>query len=128
MFLLDTCTLIWLAQKKDKLSPKVEKLLGSNEELLFVSVVSALEIGLLHQKQIIEFSSPLYHWWTQLLEFYEIQEIPISSTTAIRSTTLPLHHKDPSDRIIIATAIEKGLTILTPDKHIQAYPEVTTIW
>ena len=59
---------------------------------------------------------------------YIFDYLPIDCEVAIRATQLPNLHRDPADRIIIATAMVHQLKIITPDQHIQAYPEIETVW
>lgn len=55
-------------------------------------------------------------------------QVPINFQIASHSGELPPHHKDPNDRLIIATAMEYGMTIVTPDKLIQQYEGITCLW
>jgi PIN domain nuclease of toxin-antitoxin system len=55
--------------------------------------------------------------------------VPVDNAMAIRSVRLPLpFHKDPADRLIVATAIIKGAPLVTSDSRILSYPHVRTIW
>jgi PIN domain nuclease of toxin-antitoxin system len=56
------------------------------------------------------------------LASHGIIEIPVNATLALSAIALPDLHNDPPDRILVATALENDLSLLTPDKHIQAYP------
>ena len=127
--LLDTCSFIWLSQKSRKgLSKKALKLLDQNNDKLFISSISAFELGKLLEKKKAELPTNLEEWWKREIERYDITELSMTSLIALRSTRLENIHNDPADRIIIATAIEHNLAILTPDKLIQKYPLVKTLW
>lgn len=57
-----------------------------------------------------------------------MRELPLTGVIAARATLLPPIHKDPFDRLLIATAIEHQLTLLTPDQTIRQYPGLKTLW
>ena len=128
MILLDTCTLLWLAQGDKKLSKKALEHLQLSEEPLYISAISALEIGTEYRKKRLKLPLKPNEWWDKILEFYDIQALPVSSSIAFLSTRLEPIHRDPADRIIIATASENKLKILTPDKHIKAYKQAKVVW
>ncbi|MBF0239475.1 MAG: type II toxin-antitoxin system VapC family toxin [SAR324 cluster bacterium] len=71
---------------------------------------------------------PASTWFEKALILHGLQEIPLSSAIAFRATELPLLHKDPADRMIIASSLEKNLCLLTPDTHIQEYPDIQWLW
>lgn len=58
---------------------------------------------------------------------YGIEIMPIRMEHVLRAESLPLHHRDPFDRLLIAQAMEEGLAVLTDDAHFRRYP-VKTIW
>jgi PIN domain nuclease of toxin-antitoxin system len=129
MILLDTCTFLWIAkEEKEKLSKKCQEILLQNSGKIFISAISAFEIGIKCSKKNLELPYSPKEWYGLKIEKFGVQEFPITGEIALISTELPLNHQDPCDRIIIATAMEHKLTILTPDKHIQKYKKVKTLW
>jgi len=62
------------------------------------------------------------------LRLFGIHEVPIDLELALASTQLPPIHRDPFDRILIATAQKNGMTILTQDRIIPTYPHVKAVW
>ena len=128
MILLDTCTLLWLVDGQQNLSEPAKKTLLKNKETPSVSAISAFEIGIKHRKGLLKLPLPPSDWFFEALRLHGLTELPISAQIAILTTQLPLIHNDPADRMLIATAMNQTLTILTPDKHIQAYPDVKTSW
>ena len=128
MILLDTCTILWLALDQSQLSKIAKDLIDSGSQKLFLSSVSALEIGRLYQHKKLQLPLTPDEWLEKNMELLNILEIPIHNKEAILSTKLPYHHNDPADRIIIATALQYNLNILTPDKYIKNYTEINTIW
>ena len=126
MYLLDTCTLLWLASGHERLTP-VRECVARARGRLFVSAITALEIGMKSAKGKLELSLPAKEWYRRALRHHGVREIPVTGAIALRATALPRHHADPCDRVIIGTALEEDLTILTPDEHVAAY-DVATIW
>ena len=128
MFLLDTCTLLWLASESSRISPVVLEHIHNTEQL-FVSAVSALEIGIKIQKRRLSITiENIDQWFAETIEQHQCTDLPITSHIAALSTQLQTIHFDPSDRILIATAQLHDLTILTPDENIRRYPKVKTVW
>lgn len=123
MILLDTCTLIWLADDQEQLTEKAKQIIRKYKASLYISAISACEIGVKYNKGLLKLSSPAFSWFQQALEWHGIREIPVDSKIAIQATLLPAIHRDPADRIIVATAIEQSLSIITADRHIHAYTE-----
>lgn len=128
MYLLDTCSLLWLTMDPGGLSERAKALLAPREEELFVSAISAFEIGIKVQKGKLQLLLPTSGWFKEALQLHELQEIAVKGEIAAISTELPLIHSDPFDRILIATAKLHNLTLLTPDPMIQKYPDVKWAW
>lgn len=127
-FLLDTCTLLWLSADRSQLSQSAREILESPESNLAVSSISALEVALKHQKKKLELAEAPLQWFQDLLQYHQIKEIIPDAKIFIRSSELPFVHKDPFDRILLATAQIHNLTILSPDKHLNQYPEIQICW
>lgn len=128
MILLDTCTFLWLVSQQNMLSQTAFELIEKNPDNLFISSISAFEIGIKHRKGRILLPQEPDKWIPQALSFHGIHDIPIDWHIAERATSLPAVHRDPCDRIIIATARIRGMKILTPDKFIRSYPDTESIW
>lgn len=127
MILLDTCTLLWLA-RGEGLSPRAAEVITNSENGLFVSSISAMEIGTKMAKGKLVLPRPLREWWATVVEQHGMGEVPVEVEIAIASTQLPPIHGDPFDRLLIATARHLGATLLTPDAHIRSYPGLHTVW
>ena len=128
MLLLDTCTLLWLAGDPSELSVPARRSIERNTGFLFVSSISALEIGIKARKGRLRLPQPIPEWFPRALALHGLSELPVTGEIAGRSTTLPALHRDPADRILIATAEIHGLRILTPDSLIGQYTEAQTLW
>ena len=128
MFLLDTCCLIWLNATEPPLSAAARMAIQTNPGRLFVSSISAFEIAIKCAKHKLTLPSAPENWFADTLKVRGLAEITIDWQAAMRSARLPPIHSDPCDRIIIATAQLRNLTIISPDPLIKAYPGTATLW
>ena len=126
--LLDTCTLLWLASTPRELPGGVRRAITDNAGHLFISAITAFEIGIKHRRGALDLPLPPADWIARALEHHGVREVPVDWRIAERSTSLPALHRDPADRIIIATSLITGVSILTPDRQIGQYPDVSVVW
>jgi PIN domain nuclease of toxin-antitoxin system len=126
--LLDTCTLIWLSGNRKELSLVARQLIAANAGSLYISAISAWEIAVKSSTGKLVLPTPVDDWYHDVLIHHGIEEIPVTGKHGIASAELPRLHSDPADRIIIATALAEGLTLLTPDPTIRQYPNVKLAW
>lgn len=122
--LLDTHYWYWLqtGNSKELRPPQVDQLTKLNERReLFVSDISILEIARLEAGGRIPMPVPT-EIFVETARESELTFLPVSARVLIESTRLPGElHRDPCDRILIATAREHGLTLFTRDARILAY-------
>jgi PIN domain nuclease of toxin-antitoxin system len=128
MALLDTCTLLWIASGAPELSARGKDEIARHAGAVFVSAITALEIGIKVRRGKIALPKAPGAWYEAVLDFHGIREIPVTGRLAAASTRLPALHPDPCDRIIVATALEHGLIVITPDPLIHAYPGLEFVW
>ena len=93
-----------------------------------MSAISAFEIGVKYRKRALELPLEPKEWIEQALAHHGIQEVPVDWRIAELATSLQQLHRDPADRIIIATARVMKLPVLTPDPLIKAYKDVAVLW
>jgi len=128
MYLLDTCALIWLTSDQTKLSKTAHSILTRGDAVIFISPISFFEIGLLQRRKRIKLPCSLLKWTENIFKEYSINEVMINASIAATAVELPELHRDPCDRIIVATAMETDLSILSPDELISQYPRVRVVW
>lgn len=126
MILLDTCTLLWLARGEGLPAGVSDRIAGT--DAVFVSAVSALEIGIKVSKGRLILPLAPAAWWPAVLAHFDLAEVPVDGEIATRAAALPSLHADPAGRLIVATALHLGATVLTPDTAIQGYPGVRWSW
>jgi PIN domain nuclease of toxin-antitoxin system len=122
--LLDTSTLLWALGSPERLSPRARRLIESGTNL--ISVASYWEVVIKTQKGLLTIAD-LATWWQRATELIAARVLPIRASHVTALAGLPLLHKDPFDRILIAQAIAEGLDLVTKDKPIGKY-QVRTIW
>lgn len=128
MYLLDTCTLLWLVLDQAHLSDEVRSLLPLHRRQLFVSAISGFEISQKHAKGKLSLAIPVNTWMRLALRRHGLKTVSLEMDTALHAGSLPALHADPFDRLLIATAQGLGLTLLTPDPLIRQYPGLMTFW
>ena len=121
-YLLDTCTLIWLATEPEKLSPASVQAIDASGSVLLWSDVSALEIALKWSVGKLVLSDPPRHWLERQIDAWGLDCLSLRRTDIYRASELPAHHRDPFDRLLVAAALGSNATILTPDEAIRRYP------
>ena len=123
-FLLDTCTVIWLANG-DLIHPEATERLNANyreRQNTYASPLSAWELGTLVSRSRLRLERPVLKWFEDFLERGQITLAALSVPVLVDSSFLPgFPPADPADRIIIATARAMNLTILTRDRLILDY-------
>ena len=126
MYLLDTCAFIWAVQENPNLSSSVLNILAGDDEV-YVSMATFWEIAVKQTTGKLDLNKDCFELG-EICRAEEVSILPLELAYLERIKRLPLIHKDPFDRLIIATAIERGLTLLTSDSQIIKYPDVKTLW
>ena len=124
--LLDTHVLIWWLEKSARLGPRTKKILLSPATRTVVSAASIWEIAIKAGSNRLDLGDHLEAWVPRLSSEWGVHLLPITFEHATVTGSLPRHHADPFDRILVAQAQSEGLTILTVDPAIAAY-DVRTI-
>lgn len=122
--LLDTSVLLWALGAPDRLSTRARRIVDGSENV--VSVASYWEVVIKTQKGLLSIADPAT-WWKRATELMAVRILPIRVSHVTALAALPMVHKDPFDRILIAQAIAEGLDLVTNDEHIRSYP-MRTIW
>jgi PIN domain nuclease of toxin-antitoxin system len=122
--LLDTHVILWVAGQPEKLSEPTRSFLTMPENSLFFSAASIWEIVIKRGLGREDFKVDPVRLEKMLISHGYI-ELPITAEHALRVETLPLLHKDPFDRLLIAQARAEGMQLLTVDASILQYGEST---
>jgi PIN domain nuclease of toxin-antitoxin system len=131
MVILDTQAWLWWTHDLSRLSQRARKAAQEAEDTdgIRVSVISAWEVAVKSALGKLELSMDIDAWHKQSSTYPNLIVEPLSARDAIDSARLPgAFHKDPADRIIVAMARRYGVSLITSDRLIRAYPHVATIW
>src|SRR5579864_7505085 len=130
MILVDTHVVVWLAFDQDKLSKKARAAINQARQEgqgLAISDITLLELATLTSKGRIRLDISLESFLREIEARFIV--LPISGRACVRALGLPeAYPKDPADRIIAATALVEGLSLLTSDRDIRRSRALHTIW
>ncbi|TYQ01500.1 UNVERIFIED_ORG: PIN domain nuclease of toxin-antitoxin system [Gordonia westfalica J30] len=115
--LLDTNALLWLVTDPDRLAPSALDILGEPANNLYVSAASAWEIAIKTRLGRLD-AGPLLSSWSETIAAMAAMDLPIDAIDGAHAGQLVWDHRDPFDRMIVAQATRRGLTIATSDKAI----------
>jgi PIN domain nuclease of toxin-antitoxin system len=125
--LLDTHTLLWAAANDKRVSPHVYVVLREKQHSFFLSAASAWEIVIKHGTGKLSLPDAPGRFLSNCVRLFALHPLSITFEHSLQVETLPAHHSDPFDRILIAQAQAEDLTILTNDKAFADY-SVATLW
>ena len=126
-YLVDTHVLIWWITEDYRLSSKAAKIIRSHKNLLYWSTASSWEMSIKWTLGRLELGEPLESLIPTELTKNQIEIVPIENKHAILAGQLPLHHKDPFDRMLIAQARLESMGIITNDSKFKLY-DAETHW
>jgi len=126
-FLLDTHTLIWAATLDDQLSVKAKQIILDCNNKLFLSVASIWEMSIKASIGKLILQQPLEQIINEQIQINSIHILNIESAHALGVASLPWHHRDPFDRLLIAQSEIEKLTILGCDTVMDSYG-ISRIW
>jgi PIN domain nuclease of toxin-antitoxin system len=124
--LLDTHTFLWFIDDSPRLSARAKALLESDADLL-LSVASLWEISIKISIGKLTLAQPFDVFLQQQLTSNDIEMLPISLVHLGVVSTLPFHHRDPFDRLLIAQAIIEKMPVVGIDAAFDAY-SITRLW
>lgn len=119
--LLDTQCWLWMAAFPEKLSPRTRELVEDERHELYLSAASAWEIAIKHSLGKLQLPESPERYVMNRCDRLRTEPLPIDHAHALRVATLPPHHRDPFDRLLVAQAQIEGLPILTSDQVFGRY-------
>jgi PIN domain nuclease of toxin-antitoxin system len=127
ILLLDTCALLWFLSNDPQLSVKARTAIEEPTNVRWVSPISLLEIALKVRIGKLPLRRPFGALFPAELVANDIHLLPIDARHIEPLTTLPFHHNDPFDRLIVATSLVETLRLVSPDAILDAYG-VNRLW
>jgi PIN domain nuclease of toxin-antitoxin system len=125
--LIDTSCWLWSLSDPEHLNKKARELLSDPGQALFLSSASSWEIAIKAALGKIRLPESPEKYIPSRMAALNILGLPIEHAHALHVFSLPPHHRDPFDRLLIAQAQVEGMTILTADRSFAPY-KVKTIW
>lgn len=124
VIVLDTHIWFWWITEEHQRYPAAWRDLIENADRVLVSPVSCFEIALAHQRGKLTLPCEAGQWLDQALTPASIELLPLTAAIAARAVALSPIHKDPFDRIIIASALEHPAQLASVDSVFPNYPEL----
>jgi PIN domain nuclease of toxin-antitoxin system len=125
--LLDTHVLLWAALEPGRLSQTARLALASVANVRFVSAVSAWEISQKVGLGRLDLGCPVAEFLAAQVDALWLTPLPLTAGHAVLVSALPLLHRDPADRLLVAQARAESITLVTADGSIRQY-DIETLW
>lgn len=125
--LVDTHAMLWWLRDDARLSRRARTILKDGANTLVWSVASSWEIAVKLRTGKLALDRPLERLYADLVTDQGVEVLPIGHEHCARLAELPLHHRDPFDRMLIVQAQNARLPVLTADPKLSAY-DVELVW
>jgi PIN domain nuclease of toxin-antitoxin system len=125
--LLDTHTFIWYVLEAERLSSVATELINDGNNQVLLSLASVWEIAIKQSIGKMNFSLPIQTFVEQQLHLNDLHLLNIRIEHVATVATLPLHHRDPFDRLLIAQAMVENIPIISADVAFDAYA-IQRLW
>ena len=132
MIVLDTHALLWWISNPERIPSKARRQLDralADNATITASCISSWEISMLVQRGRLELTIPVDAWIAHAEELPWMEFVPVDNRVALRSTQLDgFPHRDPADRLIVATTLVLNATLVTADERLRSWKPLRTIW
>jgi len=125
--LLDTQALLWFDEGSSRLSHRAKALLEDPMNDLLLSAASYWEIAIKVSTKKLVLATPFHEFITRVIADNSLTILPIEVVHCAELISLPFHHRDPFDRVMIAQSIIERVPVVTSDDQFEKYP-VTRLW
>jgi PIN domain nuclease of toxin-antitoxin system len=126
-FLIDTHCWLWAVMSPDRLSPKAISMIESATNKVVLSCVSTLEIAIKVSIGKLHLSEPAHDFVYSQMAALSMTSLPVYLSHSLRVSELPLHHRDPFDRLLVAQSQIERVPLMTADEALAAY-DIDIIW
>ena len=132
MILLDTHALVWWVAEPKRIPAKARRGIDAAvkaNQAIAVSSITVWEIAMLVARKRLAFTIDADAWIESVEALPFLTFLPVDNRVAVRSVQLEgFPHRDPADRLIVATALGVGATVVTADSRLRSYKPITTLW
>lgn len=125
--LLDTQCWLWMHAQPERFSPAALAVIEDTRNQLFFSAAGAWEIAIKYALGMLPLPLPPAEYVPSRMERGDTAPLPVAHEHALRVATLPPHHRDPFDRLLVAQCEAERLHLLTADPQLQPY-DIEVIW
>jgi PIN domain nuclease of toxin-antitoxin system len=126
-YLLDTTVFVWSLREPERLNKKAFEILEAEDKDVFLSAVSSWEIIIKSSIGRLALPKEPGELLTEALINFSLQPLSITHLHSLAVQDLPLHHRDPFDRMLVAQARSESMILLAGDSIFEKYP-VETLW
>jgi PIN domain nuclease of toxin-antitoxin system len=126
-YLLDTGVWLWALDSPEQLRPEIVAILSDGTEEIFLSAATTWELSIKVALGKLKFPVPIRRSVPRFMREQDLKPLSVTHGHAARVYDLPLHHRDPFDRLLVAQALVEKLTLLTADREIRKY-DVPVVW
>lgn len=121
-YVLDTCALIWWTLDPDKLSKKASQAcLKMTKDEVYISSISLWELGVKIKNKKLDLGMGLETFLSKLEQLSYLTILPVDTTLWLKNLDLDWKHRDPADRTIVATALQRKAHLITKDEVIRKF-------
>jgi PIN domain nuclease of toxin-antitoxin system len=129
LIVLDTHALLWWALDPEQLSERAAATLREMEQAGgYASSISIWELGIKIKRRKLTLPMTIEEFARRIEQGGIVELVPIDTNVWLRSLGLDWKHRDPADRIIVATALVKKVPVLSKDRALRSCREVATVW
>ena len=125
--LFDTHAFLWAISEDPRLSPTARQIFTAADSEVLISVAGIWEILVKAEVGRLPFPRPAGSYLRRQLTKTSTAVLPILLSHVLRLEALPLHHRDPFDRIILAQAMEEEIPVVSADSKFRMYP-IEVLW
>jgi PIN domain nuclease of toxin-antitoxin system len=126
--LLDTQCWLWSLSSPEQLNGAAINAISDETNEILLSVASIWELGIKVAIGKLAIPEPMEVYFAKRLASLRAKPLEITASHALRAAALPLHHKDPFDRMLIAQSQVEGVTIATTDATFNRYQGTAILW
>ena len=125
--LLDTHVFLWVVSEPERLSESARKVIKDGTNELVLSVASLWEISIKVRIGKLPLPKPEDRYLRDHLSRNNVSTLPVEARHVLELMSIPLHHRDPFDRLLIAQSLVEGIPIISADSALKQY-SAKVIW
>lgn len=126
-YLLDTHSLLWFLSGDAGLTERARRIIENTDHDILVSIASLWEIAIKHSLGKLKLAQPFEEIFPHQLEINSLSLLGIRLPHVMKVSSLPFHHRDPFDRLLIAQSLSEAIPIISADDAFDDYG-VERIW